>query len=589
MRSTLARSITALVLVTVVACTTPPPAATVISVTIDGGDRTIVLGDTPTLTATVEVTGNASPAVTWASSDETVATIAADGQVTSLTAGTTTLTATSTADATKSGAMTLTISEADGVISVTIDGGDRITLLAGILTLTATVETTGNASTTVTWTSSNTAVGTIESTSGSVTSLTTGTTNITATSTADPTKSDTITLTINPLGVLRWTRQFGTSSGDYATGIATDANGNVYATGYTGGALAGPNAGNSDAFIRSYDSAGNLRWTRQFGTSSDDFAFGIATDANGNVYATGYTFGVLTGSSAGGVDAFIRSYDRDGNLRWTRQFGTSSEDVAFGIATDANGNVYATGYTFGALEGSNAGSRDAFIRSYDSAGNLLWTRQFGTSSNDDAFGIATDANGNVYATGYTFGALEGSNAGGRDAFIRSYDRDGNLRWTRQFGTSSNDEARGIATDTNGNVYATGYTLGALAGPNAGGRDAFIRSYDRDGNLLWTRQFGTSSIDDAFGIATDANRNVYATGYTLGALAGPNAGGADAFIRSYDRNGSLRWTRQFGTSSSDFARGIATDTNNVYTTGETSGALTGSSAGGVDVFIRSYGR
>ncbi len=165
MPTAIARLCAAVAIATLIACGSPPPANTVTSVTIDGGDRTIVLGDTPTLTATVEVTGNASPAVTWTSSNQTVATIAPDGQVAS---------------------------------------------------------------------------------------LTTGTTTITAASAADLTKSDTITRTINPPGALRWTRQFGTSNADFALGIATDASGNVYTTGYTFGALEGSSAGSRDAFIRSY-------------------------------------------------------------------------------------------------------------------------------------------------------------------------------------------------------------------------------------------------------------------------------------------------------------------------------------------------
>ena len=193
-----------------------------------------------------------------------------------------------------------------------------------------------------------------------------------------------------------------------------------------------------------------------------------AVEITGNT-TTGYTLGALEGPHAGSNDAFVRSYDRDGNHRWTRQFGTPSEDFALGIAT---------GYTDGALEGSNAGGSDAFIRSYDRDGNLRWTRQLGTNSDDVSLGIATDPSGNAYTTSNTNGALEGSNAGSNDAFLRSYDRDGNLRWTRQFGTASGDFALRIATDANGNTTTTGYTLGALEGPNAGGSNAFIRSYGR---------------------------------------------------------------------------------------------------------------
>lgn len=585
MNATLARFIVGITLaLVVVACSGPGGAVT--SVVIDGGDQRTVLGSALTLTATVVTTGEASDAVSWSSSDETVATVDMAGNVTSLAVGASSITATSTADASKSDAITLTVDPLDGVSSVAIDGGDQSTVLGSALTLTATVATTGDASDAVSWSSSDETVATID-VAGNVSSLAVGATSITATSTADASKSDAVTLTANPGGVLDWTRQFGTSAMDAAIGVATDTTGNVYTTGITSGAIAGANAGGSDVFVRSYDGNGNVRWSRQFGTINDDDAVGIATGASGIVYITGSTAGDLEGANAGSSDGFLRSYDSDGNLRWTRQFGTGNFDEATSVATDVSGNVYVTGHTLGALEGS-AGGFDVFLRSYDSDGNVRWTRQFGTSNDEYARGVATDASGNVYSAGYTSGALDGSNAGRFDALIRSYDSDGDLRWTRQFGTSGDDYAFGIAADASANVYISGTTAGALEGANAGGDDVFVRSFDGDGNLRWTRQFGSSTDDLGEGVATDGNGNVYASGYTLGTLEGVNAGSEDAFIRSFDSDGTLHWTRQFGTSGRDAALAIATDANaNVYAAGGTYGDLDGVGAGDADAFVRKF--
>jgi len=478
---------------------------------------------------------------------------------------------------------------APSVTSVSIDGGDRTIVVGDPLTLTATVVSSGGAGGSVAWESSDVAVAVIDG-AGNVTSFTAGTTEVTATSTSDPSMSDTITLTVDPPGLLRWTRQFGTSEEDFATGVATDADGNVYAVGATFGDLEGANAGFFDAFVRSYRDDGTLRWTRQFGTTSDGRATGVATDASGNVYVVGYTFLALEGESAGGVDAFVRSFDRDGTVRWTRQFGTNATDEALGVATDASGNVYVVGRTLGVLEGDGFGGVDAFVRSFDGDGTVRWTRQFGTNATDEALGVATDASGNVYVAGYTGGALEGDSAGGFDAFVRSFDGDGTVRWTRQFGTSGGDSASGVATDASGNVYVAGRTGGALEGPNAGFFDAFVRSFAGDGTVRWTRQFGTSSDDSASGVATDASGNVYVAGSTGGALEGPAAASTDAFVRSFAGDGTVRWTRQFGTSGSDRAAGVATDVSGgVYVAGLTFGALEGESFGGWDAFIRTYGR
>lgn len=62
--------------------------------------------------------------------------------------------------------------------------------------------------------------------------------------------------------------------------------------------------------------------------------------------------------------------------------------------------------------------RDVFVRRLDPDGSDVWARQFGTTGNDVGMSVAVDASGNILVTGYAHGALEGSNAGGRDAFVR---------------------------------------------------------------------------------------------------------------------------------------------------------------------------
>lgn len=106
-------------------------------------------------------------------------------------------------------------------------------------------------------------------------------------------------------------------------------------------------------------------------------------------------------------------------IGWIRQFGTSSTDFARSIAVDASGNVYVAGHTSGALPGqTSSGGRDAFVRKYHGPENELWTKQFGTSSMDFARGVAVDTSGNVYVAGYTFGTLPGhSSAGGGDVLL----------------------------------------------------------------------------------------------------------------------------------------------------------------------------
>lgn len=107
-------------------------------------------------------------------------------------------------------------------------------------------------------------------------------------------------------------------------------------------------------------------------------------------------------------------------VSWTRQLDTSSSDESRGVATDSIGNVYISGYTDGSLGGANQGANDAWVAKYNSAGALVWQKQLGTSAGDYSKGVATDSNSNVYISGLTFDSLGGANQGLDDAWVAKY-------------------------------------------------------------------------------------------------------------------------------------------------------------------------
>lgn len=390
-----------------------------------------------------------------------------------------------------------------------------------------------------------------------------------------------------------WIRQFGSEAVEYALGVATDAAGNVYIVGLTGGALPGQTrAGYVDAFVRKYDATGNEVWTSQFGSVALDYAQGVAVDAAGNVYVAGRTEGVLTDQpSAGKQDAFVRKYDATGNELWTRQFGSAAHDSALGAAVDAEGNVYVTGETEGVLPGQThaGGGSDAFIRKYDTKGRELWTHQFGSAAHDGAQRAVIDAAGNIYVVGWAWLALPGqTHLGLVDVYLRKYDANGFEFWTRQFGTAAWDVPNDMAIDAAGNVYIAGETEGAFPGQtHAGNKDAFVGKLDTAGNLLWVNQFGSAAHDQAYGVGVDTVGNIYVAGWTEGALPGQKRQGpSDAFVRKYDATGKELWTYQFGSNRYDEIRDATSDTSgNFYVVGRTEGALPGQTRiGGGDAFV-----
>jgi hypothetical protein len=347
-----------------------------------------------------------------------------------------------------------------------------------------------------------------------------------------------------------WIHQFGTSAYEGTSGSATDGVGGVYACGATLGSLGGPNAGYYDAWLARYDSVGNRLWCRQFGGSNADVAPAAASDGAGGVFVGGLTGGF--GSAAGSYDAWVARYDSAGNRLWFREFGSSAKDTTVAAAPDGAGGVYLCGITEGSLGGPYlGGGNDAWVAHYDGMGNQLWVRQLATSANDHASSAASDGMGGLYVCGFTSGSLGGPSAGGFDVWLVHYDTAGNQLWIQQFGTSSSDFANSAAPDGAGGFYVTGGSTGSLGGSNAGDYDAWLARYDSAGSQLWIRQIGSNQYDDAYAVAPDGLGVVYIGGHTRGNLGAPNVGDLDVWLARYDSAGNKIWLHQVGTRFDDY--------------------------------------
>jgi hypothetical protein len=332
--------------------------------------------------------------------------------------------------------------------------------------------------------------------------------------------------------------------------------------------------------------AQNFEWKVSFSAAGrndtrgpDTISNAVAGGASG-VYVGGVTAGVFAGQGSAGsdLDAFVARYDSAGNQIWARQFGSTEDDTVNGVAVDSTG-VYVVGTTNGALPGQNsAGSSDIFVKKYDVNGSELWTRQFGVNAEDEGLAIAVDPTG-VYVTGHLWG----------DGVLRKYDLyTGNELWTRLISAGSSARVAGVAVDASG-VYITGNSSGALVQPGQGGDDIFVLKYDKNGGIVWTRQFGTDTTDLPNAIAVNAS-GVYIAGQTVGVLTGQaKAGGLwDAVAAKYDLNGNLQWVRQFGTDGDDAAYGVAVNSTGVFFVGSVFGELPGQTGNtGSDSFLRRY--
>ena len=257
-------------------------------------------------------------------------------------------------------------------------------------------------------------------------------------------------------GNQQWVKQFGGAGVDIAFDVAVDQTGNIYVSGLTTSALFGSGGGDYDILLAKYNSDGTQQWVKQFGDADREIANDIAIDAAGDVYLTGY---VRDATREVSEEAFLAKYDSSGNERWMKLFGTTEADAAVGLTTAADGGVYIVGNTEGKFTGySERVYQDLFLVRYDTTGTQQWVKQFKVKSTNRAADITVDSDGHIFIVGEAFSSVRASEEDNAStlAFLVKFDSGGVRRWTEKFGSVGFNNARGIAVDDDDNVYLAGH-------------------------------------------------------------------------------------------------------------------------------------
>lgn len=395
---------------------------------------------------------------------------------------------------------------------------------------------------------------------------------------------------ISATGV-EYSTYLGGSGGDYGYAIAVDAAGAAYVTGQTDSpTVAGPGnvafpgvgalqplyKGGGDAFVTKISPAGNtLVYSTYLGGGGFERGYGIAVDSLGSAYLTGHTnsdngssgptggfptVGALqaNNNSPGNSDAFVSKLTPSGNalVYSTYLGGNGSEFSLYGgdIAVDADGNAYVGGSTGSTnFPGANAsaiqstygaGVSDGFVTKLNSAGGLLFSTYLGGNTYDAVHGLAVNASGEVFVTGYTdstnfpvFGPtscvtiyichqviLQETKGAGQDAFVARLNATGTaFVYSTHLGGNGGEIGYDIAVDSASNAYIAGWTtsttfpiVAAIQAVNGGSNgDMFVSALDSTGNTLLYSTYlgGNTGSETARGIALDAAANVYLTGDT----------------------------------------------------------------------------
>ena len=389
-----------------------------------------------------------------------------------------------------------------------------------------------------------------------------------------------------------WTRQIGTEAYETCSDVAVDGSGNIYIAGITEGDLAGTNIGGADAYVSKFDPEGNELWTKQFGTTLGDWGRSIAVDGDGNAYVCGNTEGDFDDPMAGDTtaspetrdieirDAFLCKFGPDGRELWRRQYGTDRYDAAESVTVGPSGNIYVAGTTQGDLEGLSAGGDDAYVCKFDPDGEILWTQQVGTAATDTgSFALEADS-GWVYLFGGTYSERGAPRARKGGAFVSKISSGGKVLRTL-FGGRRGDDAQEAAMAASGDIYVVGTRWGDFDAPT----DGFVSRLNPSGKEIWTKTVGSPRFDLGFSIVMDTSDYIYLVGETKYSIGGDRYGKGDIFLGRYDPDGNVVWMTPIGTSERDGNPSVAIDASgDLYICGSTDGDLGAPNAGKTDAFL-----
>jgi hypothetical protein len=377
---------------------------------------------------------------------------------------------------------------------------------------------------------------------------------------------------------LDWAKGFipaNTSSNVVPYGVGTDANGNVYVSGYFGGTVDfNPGAavnnltaatGINNAFFVKLDKFGNFIWAKQAGGAANTTSYAIKVDAAGNIYSAGYFTGVAdlnpgaavnNLTAVGAADGYILKLDTNGNYMWAQRLGSPGTEYSHDIDVDAAGNVYVAGHfgpgtaSFGGINLVSAGSIDGYVAKLSPTGVFQWAKRIGGTSGEVGHAVDVDAAGNVYLSG---GVTSASTTGmasisGPGGYVIKLNTGGTTLWAHV--DNDTGHYRGVTVDSDGNVYAGGvantYSLVKL---------------NSSGTRVWAKKLGISAAKMKVG----PDNNLYVTGgydagsTGFGAFTLPFKGGAsDIYAAKLNPAGDILWAKPFGGAGAEGALYLSAD-------------------------------
>lgn len=296
-----------------------------------------------------------------------------------------------------------------------------------------------------------------------------------------------------------------------------------------------------DIHIIKTNAYGDIISTKNYGGAGVDFPNGILRTNDGNFFVIGYT----RSDGPGDQDIYLLKLDQNGDLLYTKVYGGSAnEDGKEIIATD-DGNYLIVGAS------NSTTFCDMMLVKIQPDGTELWTKYYGGPNYQSARSVKLCNDGGFIFAGKT--ALNPTSMA--SIFLVRTNSNGDTIWTKTYSDPvSSFEAKYLIINNDGT-----YTLAADDSSGTHDSDVKIMKLTSSGGIIWNKTYG--------GTDKDITKTVHSTsdgGYVVGAISrsfGWN--NPEMWILKLDANGDSQWTRNYGGSGHDHLHALRTTSDNGF--------------------------
>lgn len=332
--------------------------------------------------------------------------------------------------------------------------------------------------------------------------------------------------------------------------------------------------GKKDAVLIKYDISGNLIWKTNWGGSEADGIESIIATPDGGFAALGHTnSNDIPGIEyKGNQDGVLIKYDKNGNIEWQKGFGDEYVEYISELLLTNDGNFVTVGVHSDLNDENRMEPYDILITTFDKNGNILLEKKYGGSEGDDPSKIFLTKNNELIvffnSTSTDLPGTEHKNF--QDTYMMKISASGEIIWITNFGGNGYDSVEIVKETDNAFIIISCSNSSDIPGTTyIGGIEALITKIDKNGNIIWQRIWGGTGNDYIWDISElyDGNYIMVGNSYSTDENKMNNNGSADAFLIKYDKNGNLLWQKNWGGSDFDNFQNVIVN-NNILVAGTT---------------------